>query len=117
MEVYKQFDRATRTVSASALILDGEVVGRIVFTYGPSRTRCYVQAWGSTMVTGYADGSGYDKSTAAFSAAVDRLEADSRDSDNVRVVAMLRSAAVESDKGYSWRAACPDAGFTLANAI
>jgi hypothetical protein len=120
--IYEQFDKATKDTTAVVLILDGQAIGRIVIKYGSAAT-AYVHIWGTTMQKGRATGYGYDKATAAVTAAVVNIAKAGTIAGQCGSDADLRKAlgalftAFEKDDGRSWDARLRDAGFTVAFAI
>jgi len=80
--IYDQHDAAFRSVSAFVLLdKDGERVATVAIKFpkdGAARLWAYVHLIGSEMVRGYANGYGYDKRSAAVSAAFDALPAASK---------------------------------------
>lgn len=119
--IYDQFDKATAQVGAYAILKDGKFVGRVVFKYprdGAGRLYCYLQAWGATMVRGFASGGGYDKRTAAFEDAARKLQKDSVPSDVQAldtVFAFLDVAAENS--GERWDRRLETRGYVVACVI
>jgi hypothetical protein len=118
-DIYAAFDKATNSFSASALILNGKVAGRIVIKFGAAAT-AYVQVWGVEMASGRATGYGYDKASAAVEAAVAKLrldKANERDDEGRAALAALLSAFSTRDDGARYTSRLEAAGFTLANVI
>lgn len=109
--IYKQFDQATQSVGAYAILKGNEYVGRVVFKYprdGAGRLYCYVQVWGAPMQRGFASGGGYDKRTAAFENAVAKFSSDTAGHSKA-----WREAARGPD-GVRWIARLERAGYTVA---
>lgn len=124
--VYAAFDKATNSFSASALILNGKVAGRIVIKFGAAAT-AFVQLWGVEMASGRATGYGYDKATAAVKAAVVKIAARGPVADQVRAGDTEARDAMEAlfttftagdgRDGERGTRRLEAAGFTLANVI
>ncbi|HAY10599.1 MAG TPA: hypothetical protein DCY18_11805 [Thauera sp.] len=75
MDDRKALETATAGINAWALFADGDVIGRIVTKRGRTgRVTAWVQVWGAPGVfaKGWADGYGYDKTTAAIEDAAER---------------------------------------------
>lgn len=70
--LYKHHNNAFKNVKAGALVKDGKQVGTLAFKHGASRVTCYLRIFGTQMVSGSANGYGYDKTTASFVAACNR---------------------------------------------
>lgn len=85
------------------------------------RTTAYVHWFGVGMVKGIANGGGYDKATAAVSAAVSKLPAGLEASHGLHAdphhdYVHFRVAAMR-DGGKTWLHALEDAGFTVLQAV
>jgi len=119
-DIYTQFDKATVSLTAAALVLDGEAVGRVVVKYGAAAT-AYVQVWGAAMAKGRATGYGYDKTTAAIADAVRHLILASVSAGDTQAHdAMTRVLSAFADGGAGgerWDTRLRAAGFTVCNVI
>jgi hypothetical protein len=115
---YEQFDKATGNITAQALLLDGQPVGRIVIKFGAAAT-AYVQVWGSGMAHARATGYGYDKASAAVMDAISKLNRDDwpEDSTYSRAFAKLQETRSAWNGGARYTTALEAAGITLANVI
>ena len=113
--IWHQFDKATKAISAYAILKDGAFVGRIVFRHGAAMS-CYLQVWGSAMVKGQARGGGYDRATAAaYNAAAQPAHADDRQHG---AAAALRAALLgASDGGTGWINRLEAAGYTVCGVV
>lgn len=121
-DVYDQFDKATARLDAYAVMSGAAYVGRIVFAYpsdGAGRLWCYAQAWGATMVRGYAGGYGYDKRSAAAQAAVAKLLPGTGDRpDTIEHVGRWRAALADQPaSGEGWQRRLEDAGYTVLSLL
>ena len=119
--IYDRHDAAFRRVAAYAIAQDGRHVANVKIKFpedGAGRLYAYVHWLGSEMVRGYAGGYGYDKSTAAVSAAahkladvlarpVERYKGDTRD----HAAGFL--AAITPDGGATWHDRVRAAGFDV----
>ena len=115
MGVYEAFNTATQAFTAVALVRDGQAVGRVVIKHGGASVTAYVQVWGIDMARGRATGGGYDKASAAVSAAVDSMTAASSNPEASRCADVIKSC--DFDSGYGWERVLSDAGFTIARVI
>jgi hypothetical protein len=71
-DIYAQHGSAFGNVSAFVIAKDGKRVATIAFKFGNAVT-AYVHWLGPRMVRGVAKGGGYDRKSAACSAAADKL--------------------------------------------
>jgi len=116
-KIYDQFDAATRSITAAALLLGGDNVGRIVIKFGAAAT-AYVQIWGTEMTSGRATGGGYDKASAAVLNAVAKLPIDVGHNDTAAAgLKALRNAFANASSGTGWDRALRDGGFVVAAVI
>jgi hypothetical protein len=110
--IWQQFDKAFGDVSAYVLLDDqAEVVGRVCFKYprdGAGRLWCYVQVWGEAMARGYAGGYGYDKQSAAFVSACDKLQGGGANTLKWQSIA---------DDGHGWKRNLETLGYKAIHAI
>ncbi|MCW2317092.1 hypothetical protein M2322_002646 [Rhodoblastus acidophilus] len=129
--IYEAFDSAFAQVSAYAVLKDGEHVANVSFKHPPRghgerRLTVFVHWIGLEMVKGWAGGCGYDKKTAACSAASRRLAAvweaaKKENSGNLdrfypkQIDAFI--AAIAKDEGHYWNNQLESAGFTVLNVI
>jgi hypothetical protein len=72
--IYDRHVKAFKNVKAGVMLKDGKQLGTLAFKYGASRVTCYLHIFGTQMVSGSADGYGYDKTTAAFAAACNNTQ-------------------------------------------
>lgn len=113
--VYTRFDAATRDLSAYAVFKGAEPVGRVVFKRSGQRVFCYLQVWGSTMVSAYVNGCGYDRDTASFCKAARALaEPEHPEPPEIEAVAAFKAV---KDEGYSWKRGLEDAGYLVQHVI
>lgn len=117
-DVYNRFDRATGTISAYAILLRGEPVGRVVIKYGNACT-AYVQAWGAPMVAYQVRGGGYDRASAAILRACESLSEapDARDKLATEAWETLRACGRQWNGSERWQRTLENAGFTVATVI
>lgn len=76
-KVYDNLDKATKHISASVILKDGEVKGRIIVKYpkdGAGRLYVFIHEYGLECLQGMASGYGYDKTGAAISDAYQQWE-------------------------------------------
>lgn len=69
-KVYESLDKATKHISASVILKNGEVKGRIIVKYpkdGAGRLYVFIHEYGLECLQGMASGYGYDKTGAAIS--------------------------------------------------
>ena len=74
-KVYDNLDKATKHISASVILKDGEVKGRVIVKYpkdGASRLYVFIHEYGLECLQGMASGYGYDKTGAAISDAYEQ---------------------------------------------
>lgn len=116
--IWHQFDKATKAISAYAILKDGEYVGRIVFKNGAAMS-CYLQVWGSAMVKGQARGGGYDRATAAAHNAAARLDPKQNLTavERIHVPAIKAALLGASDDGTGWIKRLEGAGYTVCGVI
>jgi hypothetical protein len=117
-DIYDQHRAAFDKVSAYVVLKDYERVATVAFKFpkdGAGRLWAYVHWLGTPMVRGFAIGGGYDKRTAACSAAVQKIAKDA-DATNAKGWAEF-SAALWADAGPSWEDALRRAGFTVLQAV
>lgn len=127
-DIYDQHEAAFAQVSAF-VILDGagERCATIAFKHprdGAGRLWCYLHVFGVRMVRGYASGFGYDKKTAAASAAARHLlaaqKAQAADGGMRAEAAASLSAihdALKHDGGYDWSRELENRGFRVLQAV
>lgn len=128
--IYDTHSAAFANVSAYIVAKDGKRVATIAMKFphaGASRLFAYVQWMGVEMVRGYASGGGYDKRSAACSAAADRLpaalDADSyadgtpHHTESERALYLAFRNAIRQDNGYGWDRLLQDAGFEVWQAV
>lgn len=117
--IYDQHKAAFANVSAYVIAKDGERVATIAFKYprdGAGRLMAYVHFLGAPMARGFASGCGYDKHSAAVSAAVQKAAKEADKLGDVSVWAPF-SAAVWADGGSYWDSRLRDAGFDVWAAV
>jgi hypothetical protein len=114
--IYEQFDAATRSFTAYAILSDGEAVGRVVIKFGTAVT-AYVQVWGMPMTKGRAGGGGYDRATAAVSAALQKIDLRDAAYPDPKATATVTKIleAFAGKGGERWTSILEGAGFVLAN--
>ena len=122
-DIYAQHEAAFSRVSAYVVLKDGEKVATIAFKFpadGAGRLFAYVHWVGVSMVRGFAGGYGYDKRTAAASAAVQK-EVDAIDRATAGAINGQHwpafSAALWKDGGETWDRKLEKAGFTVLQAV
>lgn len=123
-DVYEQHDAAFARVSAYVILQDGKRVATVAFKLpadGAGRLYCYVHWLGEEMVRGFANGYGYDKRSAAASAAARKLSSPYDQAGEVPAAdhpswVKFRDALAE-DGGRSWDRALEDAGFVVWQAV
>ena len=121
-DIYKQFDAAFARVEAHVILRDGKRVGTVAIKFpadGAGRLYAYVHWHGLEMVRGSASGYGYDKRSAACSAAGDKLPAHISAHDIERIGAGYAAfrEAMRKDNGKTWHDALRDAGFEVMQAV
>lgn len=129
--IYDQHDKAFNRVSAYVIARDGKRVATIAFKLpadGAGRLYVYVHWLGEPMVRGFAGGYGYDKRSAACSAAAKRLARDnptemarrlSRADGYEEELATWRTFrdALTPDDGSTWDRRLEAAGFNVWQAV
>lgn len=123
-DIYDQHAKAFARVEAHVILKDGECVATIAFKFpadGAGRLWAYVHWIGLEMVRGYAGGYGYDKRTAACSAAAYKLPLglDAKtgcEADPTHAYHDFRRA-LSMDGGNTWDRQLRDAGFTILQAV
>lgn len=115
-DIHEQFGKAFSKIEAYAITKDGESVGRVVFKYpaAAGRLYCYLQVWGAEMARGFAGGYGYDKASAAFTAAAGRLPTPEE-----RTGALPHTEAFRAvtDSGERWASQLRAAGYDVLAVI
>ncbi len=116
-DIYKQHAAAFSRVEAYAITLNGERVASVAFKRSASnlRTTCFLHVFGSRMVKGSANGGGYDKASAAFHAAAERL--DLKEGGDSTLLHAFKVAGHKGNGGLSWDSALRDAGFAVFQAV
>lgn len=132
--IYAQHEKAFARVTAYVVMNGGERVATIAFKYpadGAGRLYAYVHWLGTEMVRGYADGGGYDKHSAACSAAAHKMQGrsvwdnalnngfggySSKCEPMSQAQANFRRELLKDD-GYGWDRRLMDAGFTVLQAV
>ncbi len=135
-DIYKQHEAAFAQVQAFVILKEIayggpahpnkqlERVATIAFKFprdGAGRLYCYLHVIGLPMVRGHANGYGYDKKSAAFANAANKIiiPSDTAPVDvksYMEVTSRLHSAAIESDAG-NWDRALRESGFTVLQAV
>jgi len=112
--IYDKFDVATANLSAYAIFRGAESVGRVVFKRAKSgmRTTCFLQVWGSPMVSAFAPGYGYDKDSCAFQKAARLLKGDFPD--NGAYVGAFKAV---KDEGVRWSDQLRSMGYIVQHVI
>ena len=120
--IYDQHKAAFAQVSAYVVVKDGELKARIAFKFpkdGSGRLYAYVHWLGDPMVRGFATGGGYDKGSAACSAAVRKMDwkttAKTIDDKEEMRAAFIRALA--KDDGATWNDHVRKAGFLVFAAV
>lgn len=115
MSIYDQHKAHTARVRASAILRKGEHVANITIIYpssGSLRLHAYAHWLGTTMVRGHAGGGGYDKSSAALSAAADARWG-GLDKARASVAECMFWEYLRKNDGQCWDDALAAAGFTV----
>lgn len=113
--IYGQHDKAFANVSAFVITKGGDRVATIALKFprdGAGRLYAYVHWLGEEMVRGFATGGGYDKRSAACSAAAFRMPKGDSQGARLDFVAALRR-----DDGLDWSRQLERAGFTVLQAV
>lgn len=116
--IYDQHDKAFPHVSAYVVSEGGKRVATIAIKFprdGAGRLWAYVHWLGEEMVRGYANGYGYDKTSAAIESAVARLAASPTEASPARRAAF--QAALSNCGGHEWDRRLRDAGFDVWQAV
>ena len=119
-DIYEQHRAAFRNVAAYVVMRDGERVATVAFKYpqdGAGRLYAYVHWIGSPMVRGCASGGGYDKATAACSAAVANRGLRNYADHDGPLSAIKFVQALDADRGPTWDSALREAGFIVWQAV
>lgn len=118
--IYELHDKAFFQVDAYVVTRRGKFVATVAIKYPPRghaerRVWAYVHLLGEHMVRAWADGYGYDKTSAALQAAIQKIKEpkDSADSPDWR---SLQAAATEMDAG-SWETRLRAHGFEVLKAV
>lgn len=117
-KIYEQHNKAFANVSAYVICKDGKQVGNIAFKFprdGAGRLYCYLHVHGSPMVRGFAGGYGYDKKSAAASAAAAQLSPSQYHDDTPSMQAV--QDALLPDNGYDWDYQLREHGFDVYGAV
>jgi hypothetical protein len=117
-DIYEMHEKAFAKVSAFVILKGGERVATVAIKFpadGAGRLWAYVHLIGLEMVRGHAGGYGYDKRSAAVSAAIQRIPfADNNHDALTRGAFQGAAAAMDSD---DWTRALEKAGFTVLQAV
>ena len=116
-DIYEQHAAAFANVAAYVIMRDGERVATIAFKFsrdGAGRLYAYVHWLGLPMVRGFANGYGYDKRSAACSAAVRKIMVPSGE-DHGDVSRFC--TALAHDDGAYWDSNLHNAGFIVLQAV
>jgi len=119
-KIYDQHDAAFKRVSAFVILKDGKRFGSVAFKFpadGAGRLYAYVQLFGAPMVRGFASGGGYDKRTAAVSAAAEHLDFGALVPDFDKPTLAVARFAMMRDDGQDWADALRKAGFDVWQAV
>ncbi|HEX8421271.1 MAG TPA: hypothetical protein VF638_14790 [Sphingomonas sp.] len=117
-DIYAQFDKATGSTTAVALIFEGKVAGRVIIRFGAACT-AYAHIWGAEMAKGRATGGGYDRATAAVGAALCKMMTRPNDRDEFanRAFDAALGGGAYMNGGEGWERVLENRGFTLARVI
>lgn len=119
--IYDQHAAAFRAVSAFVILDKGERVATVALKFpadGAGRLFAYVHWIGAPMVRAFAGGGGYDKRSAAVSAAVTKIAdpVTPRECETAgRRTAFID--ALHGCDGHDWTRKLEDAGFTVLQAV
>lgn len=129
-KIYDQHAAAFRNVSAFVILKDGERVATVALKFpadGAGRLYAYVHWIGLEMVRGFAGGYGYDKASAAVSAAVnapafvksfnEAVTSHRADDEAFHYNYHAFRAAAAKDGGYAWVTELCEAGFDVIQAV
>lgn len=125
-DIYDQHKAAFRQVEAYVIAKDGERVATIAFKFpadGAGRLYAYVHWLGLEMVRGFASGGGYDKRSAACSAAAAKVMQHATAPGELEIVrsgsalAAFVAALRDGDNGAGWERCLRDAGFQVWGAV
>lgn len=120
--IYELHDKAFQQVSAYVIAKRGDRVATIAFKFprdGAGRLYVYVHWLGIEMVRGHASGYGYDKQSAACSAAASRVPLKDCEKTETDYGSGRKAfvAALTPDDGFSWDRRLRDAGFDVWQAV
>lgn len=123
--IYDKHRTAFANVSAFVVMRGADRVATIAFKYG-NAVAVYAHWIGIEMARGTAGGGGYDRASAAASAAVAKMPTDLRDtfadgtphhSEDERTAYRAFRAALLADDRFGWDRRLRDAGFTVWQAV
>jgi len=115
-DIYEQYDKAFSSVSAYAVMREGEHVANICFKYpkdGAGVLYAYVHWICTTMVRGHARGYGYDKRAAALANASTKIVEEGPHFDWQADFVQ----AISKDLGRSWQFELEQYGFKILNVV
>lgn len=125
--IYDQHAKTFREVSAYVIVDKGDAftkpnqVAKVAFKFSHSglRTTCYFHIHGFAMTKGIANGGGYDKASAAASAAVSYtyFQGGPTEEEQRRYDVTLRLVNAIKDEGRAWDADLRAAGFEVWQAV
>lgn len=121
-DIYDQHSAAFSAV-ASFAVLDkrGTPVATVAFKYprdGAGRLYCYLHVIGSRMARGHASGGGYDKHSAAFEAALAKIEHNGPGVDALaRDQVLAFRDAMEGRGGHYWNNNLERAGYRVFQTV
>lgn len=120
--IYAKFNRAFSQVEAYAIFSGHRNVARIAFKFSRTggRVTSYVHFWGSEMLSGTANGGGYDKRSAAAGQASCKLGQHLSVNEVVPEMAdafIAFHTALRRDDGRDFVRHLTDHGFTVAQVI
>lgn len=116
--IYDHHDKAFPRVAAYVVSESGDRLATIAFKFprdGAARLWAYVHWLGTEMVRGHADGSGYDKQSAAVESAVAKLAVSPTEASPRRREAF--QAALSNCGGHGWDRRLRDAGFDVWQSV
>ena len=121
--IYEMYDKAFASVSAFIIITNntGERIATLAFKRpkdGAGRLYCYFHLLSMPMSRGFAAGGGYGKASAAFLDATEKAKiADGSSPDCLKLLSVVKEAALKGNGSSQYVNALRDAGFNVLQAV
>lgn len=116
-DIYEQHQAAFKNVQAYVITLGNERIATVAFKRGNAIT-CYFHLFGLQMERGRAGGGGYDRNSAAFYDAANKVKVkDGARPEDAHRLELFKKAAKDGNGGSHWDRALREAGFNVWEAV